>query len=64
MCPCTSSRTLLATLLLAAGAPVLALAQPDAPAQTPLPILDMHLHALPAHELGVVPVALCLPMLT
>lgn len=35
-----------------------------ASAQQPPPIIDMHLHALPANELGAVPVALCLPMLT
>lgn len=33
-------------------------------AQEPLPIIDMHLHAVPADENGPPPLGLCVPMLT
>ena len=45
------------------GAALLTVAPAAQVRQPPLPIVDMHLHALPADELGPVPAAICLPML-
>lgn len=43
---------------------LLLLITPEARAQQPLPIIDMHLHAFPADEDGPPPLALCIPLLS
>ena len=52
----SAQRTAILTL------PVLFLVAPQAQAQEPLPIIDMHLHAIAADEEGPPPVAICSPI--